>query len=247
MPVTRGGEALLSIFDRVYVINLPDRADRRAEMAAQLSRLGLGFDHPSVTLVPGVRPDDPGEFPGLGVRGCYMSHLSVLEAGLRDGAERFLLLEDDADFVRGIEERLPALAAAARDEDWGLLWAHMPGRYHAPPTATPDLLHEVSPDTPIKLAHMVGVTREAAELALPYLRAIAERPYDDPAGGPMHVDGAYFWFRRAHPGVRTLAPETALALQRSSRSDIHRGRWYETMPVVGELVAGLRRAKNALR
>ena len=46
------GRQLLDVFGSVFVINLPDRADRRREMDAQLALVGLGLDHPAVTLFP---------------------------------------------------------------------------------------------------------------------------------------------------------------------------------------------------
>ncbi len=53
-----------------------------------------------------------------------------------------------------------------------------------------------------------------------YLEAMLQRPKGSPDGGPMHVDGAYSWFRRAHPEVAAYVCTPSVAQQRSSRSDI---------------------------
>ncbi|MEM9422611.1 MAG: hypothetical protein AAF986_08915, partial [Pseudomonadota bacterium] len=62
----------LRLFDQIYIINLPYRKDRQQEMAEQLGRAGLTFDDPLVTLFPAVRPDDPGAFERIGIRGAFL-------------------------------------------------------------------------------------------------------------------------------------------------------------------------------
>ena len=72
------GRRLLDAFGSLYVINLPARTDRRRQFGQQLRRLGLSYASSAVNLFPAVRPDDPGGFPTLGTRGCFLSHLGVL-------------------------------------------------------------------------------------------------------------------------------------------------------------------------
>ena len=60
----------------------------------------------------------------------------------------------------------------------------------------------------------------------------------------MHVDGAYCWFRHAHPHFRTLLAVPELGYQRSSRTDIHDLRWFDRVPVAREAVAWLRQWRN---
>jgi hypothetical protein len=75
---------------------------------------------------------------------------------------------------------------------------------------------------------------------VPYLEAMQARPAGDAAGGPMHVDGAYFWFRRAHPHVRAVLATRVLGYQRPSRTDVHAPRWFDRLP-------GLHRAVELVR
>ena len=79
---------------------------------------------------------------------------------------------------------------------------------------------------------------------VPYLEAMLARPPGDPLGGPMHIDGAYCWFRRAHPGMATWLTNPPLGYQRASRTDIHTLRWFDRRTWSAALVAGLRRLRN---
>jgi hypothetical protein len=79
---------LLDYFDRIYVINLPARTDRKREMEEQLARIGLSFAHPRVSLFAAIRPHEPGGFDTIGARGCFSSHLEVLRDAHRRGLNR---------------------------------------------------------------------------------------------------------------------------------------------------------------
>ncbi|MBZ0130279.1 MAG: glycosyltransferase family 25 protein [Rhodobacteraceae bacterium] len=242
-----GGASLLDLFDRVYVINLPARTDRRAEMERQLARVGLSFDRPEVVLFEAVRPADKGEFPTIGTRGCYLSHLGVIEQALADGCETFLLMEDDADFTQDFNLRMPLIRDGLQGRHWDFLYGWSPGRHDARAPAGNAEIVSIAPDHAVKLAHFLGMRRGAAERALPYLQAIASRPYGDPAGGAMHVDGAYGWFRAAHPDLVTLASLYPVAAQRSSRTDIHDLDWYDRIAPLRPILEALRRLKYRLR
>lgn len=215
---TRFDKALLrSLFDRVYVINLPDRTDRRHEMVAQLARIGLEEDDPLVRFFPAVRPADRGDFGSVGERGCFLSHLGVLKDARAMGHRSILILEDDVDWTPA------ALAANARLEallttDWAFLHG---GRGHDRPAADGVIsLVPMTPGREVLLAHFIGLRGEIIGQMVDYLEAILRRPAGSPDGGPMHVDGAYSWFRRAHPAVAAYVCDPSVAQQRSSRSDI---------------------------
>lgn len=239
-----GGEALLGVFDHVYVVNLPERTDRLADSERSFRRIGLSHDHPRVTVYPAHKPSERGEFPTIGTRGCFLSHMGVLERALSEGHAHFLLMEDDADFAAGFGMLMPQLARALGGRDLGMLYGWNPARYGLPPDGSAPHWVELSPEREVSMTHFVGFSRAAAERALPYLRGIYERSHGDPRGGAMHVDGAYAWFRRAHPEILTLAASEPLALQRPSRTDIHDLRWWDRTPLLRPLAGALRRFKS---
>lgn len=235
----------MDYFDRIFVINLPSRTDRQVEMAAQLKSIGLSLAEGHVELFPAVRPDAAEGFPSIGARGCFMSHLAVLQTAQRMGLQRVAIFEDDLDFVADFNERIRPLLTQLARVDWSVFY----GGYHLEaPLCDLDQgeLLEAQPDQLIGTTHFVVFQGEAIAAAVRYLQAMLARPAGDPAGGPMHVDGAYNWFRRENPQFKTVLSIPELGFQRASRTDIHELCWYDKVPIFREGIACLRQAKNAL-
>lgn len=208
-------------FDRVYVINLPSRADRREEMDEQLRRVGLALDAPRVRLFPAVRPADAGPFSSIGARGCFMSHLAVLREAQSRQEQTILVLEDDANFARDFERFAAPVADQLAATEWAIFYGGPPGLKGSGSGAC----EAVPASTGIETTHCVGFRGASLMVQLAqYLERQLQRRPGDPAGGPMHVDGSYSWFRRERPEFVTLAASPPIAYQRSSRSDIYSGR-----------------------
>ena len=229
-------------FQRIYIINLPARIDRRREMEAQLESIGLGTGNSVVTFFPAVRPDSAGGFPSIGARGCFSSHLEVLRDAARSGFERILILEDDVDFARDFALRIDSIIKRLRNEPWGIFY----GGYQlwAPTENEDGGIVEIPSGDAVQTSHFVGFQAAVVRRLVVYLEQMLTRPAGDPDGGPMHVDGAYSWFRRQCHDVRTLAAVPEMGHQRSSRTDIHDLRWYDRLPLVRNGMAALRRIKN---
>lgn len=232
------GHALLRTFGRIVVINLPERADRRREIDAELRKLGLSLDHPAVELFRAIRPDGAAGFPSIGAHGAFRSHMGVMQHMVDQGWERVLVLEDDMAFAPGALERLPALAEALERRGWAMLYGHAEG---ATEDAGSEGLVTLNPDTLLIQLHFLGLTRQAALAALPLLALMLTRPAGHPDGGPMHVDGALNWLRGLNPGLIALALRPAIATQRASRSDIAAPRWFDRLPLLRGLAAVARR------
>ena len=228
----------MSYFDAIYVINLPSRSDRRAQMNEQLRKVGLDPQAPPVRFFDAVRPDDAGGFPTLGTRGCFLSHLGVMRAAHAAGHQRVLVLEDDLNFSKDFVQRIGPLAQAAETMGWDF-WYLSALSVKSPPSEKGDLV-KLSPDSAVFGAHMFAVRAPVIEQLIPYLEAMLARQPGDPAGGPMHVDGAYSWYRMQHPAVRTIMATQALGYQRPSRTDIHALKWFDRVPVVDKAVGLLR-------
>jgi glycosyl transferase family 25 len=192
----------LEQFDKIYIINLQSRADRRQDMEAELARLGLGGDG-RVHYFNAIRQAEAGPFPRVGSHGAFLSHLAILEAHQRSG-ETVLILQDDCEFI---QEALQS----ADSGDWDILY----GGYYASDPA--DLQ-----GSDIVGAHCMGFRPDVIPRLVEFLKAVYEGKYRPPGLAPdsraAPIDGAIVWFRRAHPDVRALFQ--LVSFQRSSRTDI---------------------------
>ncbi|WP_174279700.1 glycosyltransferase family 25 protein [Sphingomonas bacterium] len=244
MTINAAGEALLQTFERVRIINLPARRDRRRETARQLARLGLAVDGERVAFHPASRPTDAGPFTTIGARGCFMSHLDILHTAATDGCASLLILEDDVDFTRDAELRLPTTLARLRQEEWGLFYG---GYRNAGPPVRGEELAAVSPTLTIDTSHFVGFSAATIAAAAPYLARMLERAPGDPAGGPMHVDGAYNWLRREHSDLGTWLALPELGIQRPSRTDVHQLGFADRTPLLREMTELARQMARRLR
>ena len=241
------GQSVREYFDAIYVINLPDRSDRREEMHRQLARIGLSFQTSNVFLFPACRPTDKGEFETTGARGCFLSHLRILENAAQRSLSRILVLEDDLNFVDDFSSRVHPLLRHLASSGWSIFYGGHRASVLCNARADTDTLMVVAPEIPIETTHFVGFQAPAIGSIATMLRLFLSRRAGDPEGGPMHVDGAYNWYRRLNPTNVTLAAVPELGYQRSSRSDVHAPAWADRAPLVRDAVAGLRRLKNRVR
>jgi len=232
---------LNDIFDRIAIINLPERSDRRSQVAAELAQCGLSLEAPGVSLFRAIRPEGPGDFPSLGARGAYLSHLAVLRAARADGIRRLLVLEDDLVIERSLDAALPHLAPVLAGDDWDIAYlGHLDPREGAVPAF-------VTTDAPQQCLHFVAINVRCLDALIDYLEACLLRPAGHPDGGAMHVDGAISMFRARHPACRTLLALPSLGRQRPSRSDITDNRWYDRSRLLRGFVAVARALKHRLR
>lgn len=208
---------IFDYFDRIRIINLPARTDRRRAMDRELIGAGLAR-HPGIAYFDAVRPDDAGSFTSIGARGCYESQKILLKQAA-DAGESILILEDDCFFYPGIEKVSVA-------DGWDIFY----GGYTA---QTPEDLQR----SDIQGSHMMGFTANGAKLVSGYLEKL------EPEGVHPPIDAAYVWFRRAYPHVPTLFAMPQMAGQRPSRSDVATLAWYDRVPLIRQganLLRGLR-------
>ncbi len=228
------------------MINLPARQDRRAEIDAQLHRVGLGVGHDLVHLFPAIRPDTPAGFESIGTRGCFLSHLGVLRSAAEDKLDRILVFEDDLNFAADFGARIASVIEALKRMDWAIFYGgcELPSGFRAQPAG---VLSTLPASLAVRTAHFIGFRGSTIQSMVRYLEAILSRPPGDPNGGPMHVDGAYNWYRKEHQDEQTALVVPELGYQRSSRTDIHDLHWYDRLVLVREVVALSRRSRNLLR
>jgi len=220
-------------FERVYIVNLPERRDRRREMQAQLKRINL-----RASFFPAVRVSEAGDWPGLGARGCFQSHFQILQKALCSGARNVMILEDDLDFspiLQGIEKELTAMLAAG---DWDLLYLG-----HVEPLPEHSGVKLLPWTEPLMTAHFYAINGRILERLVQFLEFVQARPSGHPLGGPQHYDGALCMFRAQNPDIKTLIVTPNLGSQRSSRSDISSA-WYDRLPLLGHLINAARRLRR---
>ena len=84
-------------FERIYVLNLPYKPDRKERLERQLTSLGLARNVTWMRAYSGAMMPCPGWWnAGDGAWGCLLSHARVVEEAIMDKLASFLVLEDDA-------------------------------------------------------------------------------------------------------------------------------------------------------
>lgn len=231
--------SLFNCFDQSYIINLPERSDRRQDMRQELKRLGLSELSERVKFFPAIKPTDPDNFPSIGARGCFLSHLEILKQAKAQNLSNLLIMEDDLSFSRFLTEREDEIMNELHCSDWDIAYlGHcadlVPGeggifrRYFES----------------LRQSHFIAFNKQAIAQMVDFLEKLLSRPAGHPDGGPMHVDGAYSTFRRQNPGVITLVASPSLGFQRPSPSNIAGYKWFDKLPVLSRLTMGARKVKT---
>lgn len=232
----------IEFFERTYIVNLRERVDRRREMDEQLANAGLLADGGRIRYFPAVRPEDAGDFPSIGARGCFMSHLRILEDAAHDGLRNVLVLEDDLDFDARLHAVSGTFMQPIADGAWDIAYfGHVADDAFTRLQQTPFL---TATEQPLATTHFYALNGNAIVRLRDHLRACLERPVGHPLGSPMHVDGAYSLYRSLHPELLTLMAVPSLGGQRSSRSDIFPNKWYDRNALTRIAAGYARRLKN---
>lgn len=221
----------LAFFEKRYVVNLPYRRDRRADMESELRRCGV-----DAVFFPAFWFDDAAPFHRVGSRGAYMSHLAILETSRP--AQSVLILQDDLDFVKDVH-RLSVVNQLPRD--WGIFY----GSYNGAPRVGEPTLRRVAPDEELVGLYFSAINGRYLDRVVSALRVYLQRERDHPLGGPMPIDGAFNVFRRQNPDIPVFAATPALGHQRSSRSDCAERKWFDRA-ATGAIVDKVRAVKTKL-
>ena len=101
--------------DKIYVINLEYRTDRKKQILKELEKV----DASNVEIFSAIRPKKelinywnsnylnplPGWYKGnglnyrIGALGCLLSHITIMKKALKENYENILILEDDTTFL----------------------------------------------------------------------------------------------------------------------------------------------------
>ena len=245
----------LDYFDRVYIINLETRKDRLEEIALEFKKYGLDFHHPNVQVYKAAKPTTLEDWPTLGTKGCYLSHLAVLQDAKQHQYARILILEDDVHFANYFNILCSATLNQLNETNWDIFY----GGYRLTPEGEAALenafkqnkfpsknLYAQPAGNEVFCLHFVAMNQSTVAKMVGYYEAIMQRPNGHPEGGKMHIDGAYCWFRREHPQIKTMLAFPQLADQRSSRTDIHDLKWFDLLPIFKSAASAARKIRNHL-
>lgn len=234
--------SMLSMFERTFIVNLPKRVDRRRHILAELARIDVRLQPGRVELFPAIRPTSDGGFPSIGALGCFLSHRTIIKQAVADKLENVLIVEDDLKFIHDIKRRLPVVVDSLFSKDWQFAYlGHV-----EPDLVSQSPLWEVPYNRGFSCSHFYALHRSLMPDLLDFLEGVERRPPGSPDGGPMHVDGAFSFFRSIHPNIRTYAAVPALGGQASSRSDITIG-WPDRIPGLRPAISLARSARSFVR
>jgi hypothetical protein len=229
---------LKEYFDRIYVINLPERTDRRRDMLRELQKVGLPLEPGKVEIFSAIRPSTAAGFANTGVRGCFLSHFNILRRAREAELKNVLIMEDDLTMSPRFLADAAGLVRQLQGTEWAFAYfGHIEKVEAAGPTAL------VPHAGPLRTTHFLSIDSTVFDRLFAFMELIQQRPAGHPDGGPMPVDGAYSTFRMQNPDVRTLIATPNLGWQRSSRSDLT-PRWFDRVSVIRPVLTVARRLKN---
>lgn len=234
---------LFDWFDHVYIVNLPQRVDRRKETIAEFARAGVAIPNAKIDFFEASCPTDKAAFPSIGSLGNFLSQTRVLADALAQGHDRILICEDDLQLNDLPAKILTATLTDLRHTNWSIA-----ALGYLDPT-TPPLDH-------IGLSPWSGGTRGTQFWAIQgdaiaqfhtYLELVRSRPSGHPDGGSMFFDGAFNMVRSQIPDLSFRIATPCLAGQRASRTDIHALRFYDRIEPLRSIVGGVRKLRNQNR
>jgi len=234
--------ALIDYFDRAYIINLPDRADRRRAVRKAFNSVGIVIPSQKVRFYSAVRPAEKGDFYALGARGSFNSHREVLKLAAADGLRNVLVFEDDVAFRWFPEDLLASIVSGLSQKDWDVVYFG----YLEPRSTNLKGPLAAWPDATLG-GHCYAVNGHFFKTMIGYMDECEVRPRDHPLGGPMSRDGVYNHIRQVIPNVRVLLCIPGLAFQRSSRTDISEVRFFDRILWMRPALSFLRGIKTKLR
>ena len=115
---------LCDYFEKVFVINLSCKPDRRERLSENLGRVGLAEPR-EIAWVRAISGDwccPPHYYKaGNGAWGCLQTHLRIVQDAIMDKLENYLVLEDDAVFHEDAADHLDRFMREV-PEDWGQVY-----------------------------------------------------------------------------------------------------------------------------
>jgi glycosyl transferase family 25 len=228
----------IEFFDRIYVINLPYRVDRRRTMEKELENAGMPFTPGKVELFAAIRPDSATPFEKIGYKGAFLSHLSVLKLAREQKLSNVLILEDDLVLSKNFQQYEDVLVEQLHQTNWDLVhFGYFSEKVIDPNEDTFATLQPLS--TEIIGAHFYGVNSKVFERLINFFELSLKKPLGHPDGGPISPDGVYNIFQSQHSDIVRLISIPSFGDQRSSRSDVT-PKWFDRIPLLKQIASVMR-------
>ncbi len=230
--------SLIDYFDRTSIVNLPNRTDRQRETIDEFKKYGLAIRTSKCDFFPAIKPDESKGFPNIGTRGCFLSHLSIIESSIKAGIDNVLIIEDDIYFSRKINEYTKDALDSLKNLDWDIVYFGHPLGDASPPPVWKQL------DQPMMMSHFYALNAKTFKKLASFLKTLESRPLGDPEGGPMHYDGALNFYREKHPEVKAYYFSKNLGWQRPSKTDIHENSFLDRYRLLNPITKIVRKLKK---
>src|SRR5262249_6499428 len=127
---------ILEYFEKLYIINLAHRTDRRRAMGRELRLARLTAAPGKVEFFPGGQATAAAGFPSAAVRGCCLSHLAILKAAAESRLGNVLIMEDDLTISRRFILEQESIVAQLHRQPWDFAYFGHVLEVESPPTAT---------------------------------------------------------------------------------------------------------------
>jgi glycosyl transferase family 25 len=229
-------------FERVAIINLPERTDRRAEMDWELGRAGLAPEKGRIEFFPAIKFSEAAGFPNAGYHGCFRSHLEVLRQASQSALANILVFEDDATISDRFALDEEKLVEQLRSHEWGI--AYFGHGLEDVDVRPAELKLHTQGGAPH--LHFYAVNGKYISRLVEFMDMMLQRPAGHPDGGPMSPDGALNVFLIQNPDVPCYVTSPSLAAQRSSRSDLT-PKWFDNLPGLRQAASTVRKVKRWLK
>lgn len=232
---------LFEEFDQVRIINLRERTDRRAGVLKELARIGLDEIAPPLSFYTAERPAPvaAGEYAP---KGSLISHREAIREALAAGAGSLLIIEDDVFFTDPPAGAVDDIIGAMRRTDWEIVYFGRLPEEGEPSSAPLNLWPKG-----VIGGHFYGMTRGYMEKILAYLDSLGKPELGMGDMRPTFRDSAFGLYAEGHPDLKQYLAGPNLALQRSSRTDLHKLAVYDRIPGVKNLVGAARNLRNSMR
>ncbi|NJL48523.1 MAG: glycosyltransferase family 25 protein, partial [Leptolyngbyaceae cyanobacterium SM2_5_2] len=226
------------IFAKTYIINLPERLDRKRGIERELKGIGSGLTPGKIELFPGVKPEDTKGFPTKGVLGCYLSHLEILKEARDQNLENVLVIEDDLAISKRFNRIAKQLSSRLESLEWGIVFlGFFPYKglklvdYYQSSSgqAESSKISLISSNYPTQGTHFYAVNHKAYDRVIEFLEDLLEQRSNNPdlrekldlgEFDPAYIDTAYFLFKVKNPDINIFNVSPNLGWQRDTRSDV---------------------------